>query len=148
MCERCFYPGQKNRFRREIHEVDRRSDHVISCDIELRFDGRLTATRLTRRYTHNLDTGHLHVDTEGRTHECSSKSRILAGRYHVPDVVFPKHGPTFCPRLWSSTMLLRGGTRRWILRSRQCKGKGKGKGNYLTSVAKQAKTAFLHGPTV
>ena len=25
---------------------------------------------------------------------------------------------------------------------------GKGKGNYLTSVAKQAKTAFLHGPTV
>ena len=24
----------------------------------------------------------------------------------------------------------------------------KGKGNYLTSVAKQAKTAFLHGPTV
>ena len=26
--------------------------------------------------------------------------------------------------------------------------KGKGKGNYLTSVAKQAKTAFLHGPTV
>ena len=28
------------------------------------------------------------------------------------------------------------------------KGKGKGKGNYLTSVAKQAKTAFLHGPTV
>ena len=27
------------------------------------------------------------------------------------------------------------------------KGK-KGKGNYLTSVAKQAKTAFLHGPTV
>ena len=28
------------------------------------------------------------------------------------------------------------------------KGKGKGKGNYLTSVSKQAKTAFLHGPTV
>ena len=28
------------------------------------------------------------------------------------------------------------------------KKKGKGKGNYLTSVAKQAKTAFLHGPTV
>ena len=26
--------------------------------------------------------------------------------------------------------------------------KGKGKGDYLTSVAKQAKTAFLHGPTV
>ena len=26
--------------------------------------------------------------------------------------------------------------------------KGKGKGNYLTSAAKQAKTAFLHGPTV
>ena len=50
-------------------------------------------------------------DTEGRTHECSDKRRILAGRHQVPDVVFPKHGPTFCPRLWSSTMLLRGGTR-------------------------------------
>ena len=30
----------------------------------------------------------------------------------------------------------------------QTKVKVKGKGNYLTSVAKQAKTAFLHGPTV
>ena len=30
----------------------------------------------------------------------------------------------------------------------QVKKKKKGKGNYLTSVAKQAKTAFLHGPTV
>ena len=61
------------------------------------------------------DTGHLlsHVDKEERTHECSDKSRVLAWRYayQVPDVVFPKHGPTFCPRLWASTMLLRGGTR-------------------------------------
>ena len=58
---------------------------------------------------HPQDTGHLisHVDTEGRTHECSDKSRIFAGRYQVPDVVFPKHGPTFCPRLWSSTVLPR-----------------------------------------
>ena len=30
--------AKKNRYSREIHEVDRRSDHVISCDIELRFD--------------------------------------------------------------------------------------------------------------
>ena len=40
-----YYPGQKNRYSREIHEVDRRSDHVISCDIKLRFDSDL-ATRL------------------------------------------------------------------------------------------------------
>ena len=40
-------------------------------------------------------------------------SLILPGRYayQVPDVVFSKHGPTFCFRLWSSTMLLRGGAR-------------------------------------
>ena len=51
------------------------------------------------------------MDTEGHTHECSHESVSLVGRYQVPDVVFPKHGPTFYPRLWSSTMLLRGGTR-------------------------------------
>ena len=39
-----------------------------------------------------------------------TKSRILARHYQIPDVVLPKHGPTFGPRLWSSTMLLRG----WI----------------------------------
>ena len=33
-----------------------------------------------------------------------------------------------------------------VLKDSKCKGKDKG--NYLTSVAKQAKTAFLHGPTV
>ena len=44
-------------------------------------------------------------------HECSDKSHNLAGRYQVRDVVFPKNGPTFCPRLWSSAVLLTGGTR-------------------------------------
>ena len=29
-----YYPGQKNRYSREIHEVDRQSDHVISRDID------------------------------------------------------------------------------------------------------------------
>ena len=38
-----YYPGQKNRYSREIHEVDLQFDHVISCDIELRFD--INATR-------------------------------------------------------------------------------------------------------
>ena len=37
-----YYPGQKNCYSREIHEVDRRSDHVISCDIELWFDSDAT----------------------------------------------------------------------------------------------------------
>ena len=41
----------------------------------------------------------------------SPKKRQHPLHYQVPDVVFPKHDPTFCPRLWSSTMLLRGGTR-------------------------------------
>ena len=40
-----------------------------------------------------------------------TKAVSLLGRYQVPDVVLPKHGPTFCPRVWSSMMLLRGGTR-------------------------------------
>ena len=49
----------------------------------------------------------------GRTHArvLWQKPYILAGCYRVSDVVFPKHGPTFRPRLWSSMMLLRGGTR-------------------------------------
>ena len=45
---KCYYPGQKNRYSREIHEVDPRSDHVISCDIELRFD--IDATRGPARH--------------------------------------------------------------------------------------------------
>ena len=38
-----YYPGQKNCYIREIHEVDLEFNHVISCDIELRFD--IDATR-------------------------------------------------------------------------------------------------------
>ena len=49
-------------------------------------------------------------------YDCSDESVSLLGRYQGPDVVFPKHGPTFCPRLWSSTMLLRGGTRGFTVR--------------------------------
>ena len=35
--------AKKNRYSREIHEVDLQFDHVISCDIERRFD--IDATR-------------------------------------------------------------------------------------------------------
>ena len=28
-----YYPGQKNRYSRDIHEIDLQCDHVISCDI-------------------------------------------------------------------------------------------------------------------
>ena len=35
--------AKKNRYSREIHEADLQFDHVISCDIELRFD--IDATR-------------------------------------------------------------------------------------------------------
>ena len=38
----------------------------------------------------------------------------------VPDVVFPKHGPTFGPRLWCSTMLSRDAWNSSIHRSGQC----------------------------
>ena len=31
-------PWPKNRYSREIHEIDLQFDHVISCNIELRFD--------------------------------------------------------------------------------------------------------------
>ena len=33
-----YYPGQKNRYSREIHEVDLQFNHVMSCDIDLRFN--------------------------------------------------------------------------------------------------------------
>ena len=38
-----YYPGQKIRYSRETHEADLQFDHVISCDIEVRFD--IDATR-------------------------------------------------------------------------------------------------------
>ena len=38
-----YYLGQKNRFSREIHEVNLQFIHVITCDIERRFD--IDATR-------------------------------------------------------------------------------------------------------
>ena len=41
---RKYYPGQKNRYSREIHEVDLQVDHVISSDIERQFD--IDATRV------------------------------------------------------------------------------------------------------
>ena len=44
-----YYPGQKNRYSREIHEVDLQFDHVISCDIELRFDIEWHAAAAARR---------------------------------------------------------------------------------------------------
>ena len=33
-----YYPGQKNCYSQEIHEADLQFDHVISCDIKLRFN--------------------------------------------------------------------------------------------------------------
>ena len=40
------YPGQKNRYSRDIHEIDRQYDHEISCDIDLDLQLELA----TRRY--------------------------------------------------------------------------------------------------
>ena len=41
-----YYPGQKNRYSRDIHEIDPQCDHVISCNID--FD--LQCELATRRY--------------------------------------------------------------------------------------------------
>ena len=58
-----YYPGQKNRYSREIHEVDRRSDHVISCDIELRFDSDATrgSCASRARVADRLDVARYHM---------------------------------------------------------------------------------------
>ena len=41
-----YYPGQKNRYSRDIHEIDPQCDHVISCDIDFNLQRKLA----TRRY--------------------------------------------------------------------------------------------------
>ena len=46
MYTRTHYPGQKNRYSRDIHEIDLQCDHEISCDID--FD--LQRELATRRY--------------------------------------------------------------------------------------------------
>ena len=67
-----YYPGQKNRYSREIHEVDRRSDLVISCDIELRFDSDATRGSCPSR-THVADRSRCrkisHDCTADQSHE-------------------------------------------------------------------------------
>ena len=67
-----YYPGQKNRYSREIHEVDRRSDPVISCDIELRFDSDATCGSCASR-ARNADRSRCceisHDRTADQSHE-------------------------------------------------------------------------------
>ena len=46
---------------------------------------------------------------KAHTSALTKAASLSFGRYQVPDMVFPKHGPTFCSRLWPRTMLLRGG---------------------------------------
>ena len=41
-----YYPGQKNHYSQDIHEIDRQCDHEISCDV----DSDLQRELATRRY--------------------------------------------------------------------------------------------------
>ena len=50
-----YYPGQKNRYSRDIHEIDQRCDHVISCDIN--FD-------LQRELATRSAAGHVNVESK------------------------------------------------------------------------------------
>ena len=66
MCGLCYYPGQKNRYSREIHEADLQFDHVISCDIELWFD--IDATRvLCASRAHVADRSRCGIISDDRT---------------------------------------------------------------------------------
>ena len=40
-----YYPGQKNRYSRDIHEIDRQCDHLISCDIDFDLQRELATRR-------------------------------------------------------------------------------------------------------
>ena len=46
--------AKKNRYSREIHDVDLQFDHVILCDIELQFDIDATRTRVAVSARRNL----------------------------------------------------------------------------------------------
>ena len=50
-----YYPGQKNRYSREIHEVDLQFDHVILCYIELRFDIDVTREAAQRELASRIE---------------------------------------------------------------------------------------------
>ena len=43
-----YYPGQKNRYSRDIHEIDPQCDHVISRDIDFDLQRELATTRSYR----------------------------------------------------------------------------------------------------
>ena len=67
-----YYPGQKNRNSRDIHEIDPQCDHVISCDIDFdlsrdlrradstagRVDGRTEAQYRTISHDRTVDQPH------------------------------------------------------------------------------------------
>ena len=44
-----YYPGQKNRSSRDIHEIDPQCDRVISCDIDFNPQGELVMRRAAGR---------------------------------------------------------------------------------------------------
>ena len=44
-----YYPGQKNRYSRDIHEIDPQCDHVISGDIDINLQRELATRRAAGR---------------------------------------------------------------------------------------------------
>ena len=44
-----YYPGQKNRYSRDIHEIDPHCNHVISCEIDFNLQRELATRRAAGR---------------------------------------------------------------------------------------------------
>ena len=44
-----YYPGQKNRYSRDIHEIDPHCNHVISCEIDFNLQRELATRKAAGR---------------------------------------------------------------------------------------------------
>ena len=57
------WPKKKNRYSRDIHEIDPQCDHVISCDIDFDLQRELTTRRgrASRRCRTELDIAQYHM---------------------------------------------------------------------------------------
>ena len=68
LCEYVILPWQKkNRYSQEIHEVDPQFDHVISCDIKLRFDIDASRGSVRCELALQIDSSRCHMTSHDRT---------------------------------------------------------------------------------
>ena len=91
-----YYPGQKNRYSREIHEADLQFDHVILCDIELRFN--INATRgLCASRARVADRSRCRMISDDRT---ADQSHEYLGCNNFFARVVPIHTNEHPPYVW------------------------------------------------